>query len=58
MNGPPGDYPPGEILNDTQSLRMGEASSGLHKKSAVGWDGWFSILQVKWIVYKEKQMSL
>ena len=29
---------------------MGEASSGLYKKSAVGWDGWFSILQVKWIV--------
>ena len=39
MNGPPGDYPPGKILNDTQSLRMGEASSGLYKKVScgVGW---------------------
>ena len=27
-------------MNDTQSFRMGETSSGLNKKSAVGWDGW------------------
>ena len=27
-------------MNDTQCFRMGETSSGLNKKSAVGWDGW------------------